>query len=197
MEIIMISESKLKIMLSEEDMIYYELDCSCASYNNTETRRAFWSILDEVKHRTGFDAASDRVFIQLYPSKQGGCEIYVTKVGLLCTQMNKSDQENTISEQAAQTDGRMAFVFSSVRDMISACRLVEAAHASPKSNAWIDEAGVCYLFIDAPDGSQTGYICGIMNEYGNSATVYNASSYICEHGKLLCKEHAVEILSVF
>ena len=71
MELILISDSKLKIMLTRDDMQQYALNCDTIDYDNTETRRAFWSILDEAKHRTGFDAAAERVFIQLYPSKEG------------------------------------------------------------------------------------------------------------------------------
>lgn len=78
----MISDSKLKIMLTSDDMKEYSLDCSTLDYENTETRRAFWSILDEAKHRTGFDAASEKVFVQVYPSRAGGCEMYVTKLGI-------------------------------------------------------------------------------------------------------------------
>ncbi len=82
MELIVISDSKLKIMLTGEDMNRYSIDCNTLSYDNTETRRAFWSILDEVKHKTGFDAANEKVFVQVYPSKGGGCEMYVTKLGI-------------------------------------------------------------------------------------------------------------------
>lgn len=58
MELILISDSKLKIMLTRDDMQQYALDCDTIDYDNTETRRAFWNILDEAKHRTGFDAAA-------------------------------------------------------------------------------------------------------------------------------------------
>ena len=68
MELILINEKKLKIMLSPEDMREYEIDPDSVDYDKTETRRAFWSILDEAKHRTGFDAASERVlFCQSIP----------------------------------------------------------------------------------------------------------------------------------
>ena len=83
MELILISDSKLKIMLTRDDLRLYSIDCDTLDYENTETRRAFWSILDEAKHRTGFDAASEKVFVQVYPSKAGGCEMYVTKLGAL------------------------------------------------------------------------------------------------------------------
>ena len=80
MELILINTSKLKIMLTPDDMKRYSLDIDKMNYDNTETRRVFWNILDTAKHETGFDAASDRVCIQVYPSKGGGCEMYVTKL---------------------------------------------------------------------------------------------------------------------
>ena len=75
MELIRISDSKLKIMLNAEDMVHYAINSDLLNYENTETRRAVWQILDEAKQQTGFDAASDRVLIQVYPSRAGGCEM--------------------------------------------------------------------------------------------------------------------------
>ena len=67
MELIRIGDSKLKITLTSDDMTQYDLDCDTMDYDNTETRKAFWDILDHAKQITGFDAAGDRVFVQLYP----------------------------------------------------------------------------------------------------------------------------------
>lgn len=38
MELILISDSKLKIMLTRDDMQQYALDCDTIDYDNTETR---------------------------------------------------------------------------------------------------------------------------------------------------------------
>ena len=107
MELIMISESKLKIMLTSEDMKEYSLNYDNLSYENTETRRAFWSILDEAKHRTGFDAASERVFVQVYPSKKGGCEMYVTKLGILSGKKRADNEDGDIRINDGNSGGNM------------------------------------------------------------------------------------------
>ena len=107
MELIMISNSKLKIMLTSEDMKEYSLDCNTLSYENTETRRAFWSILDEAKHRTGFDAASERVFVQVYPSKKGGCEMYVTKLGVFSGKKQVHNEDGDIRINDGISGGSM------------------------------------------------------------------------------------------
>ena len=62
MELIKISDSKLKIALTPTDMEKYSLDIQTMDYDKTETRSAFWQLLDEAKHKTGFDAASEKIF---------------------------------------------------------------------------------------------------------------------------------------
>ena len=80
MELIKISDSKLKIALTPTDMEKYSLDIQTMDYDKTQTRSAFWQLLDEAKHKTGFDAASEKIFVQIYSSAGGGCEMYVTKL---------------------------------------------------------------------------------------------------------------------
>ena len=187
MELILINDAKLKIILNDADMEHYRLDCNCANYNNTETRRAFWDILDEVKHKTGFDAASDKVFIQLYPSKEGGCEMYVTKLNLPCA--------SKISE--LHISHSTVVVFKSLKDMISACRLIKQFAFACSSNAWIDENEVFYLFLETDDSINITYLNGILNEFGTNISIDNIVPYIKEHGKTICENCAIEKLSVF
>ena len=198
MELILINNSKLKIMLTSEDMIKYDLDCNSASYDNTETRRAFWSILDEAKHQTGFDAASDRVLVQLYPSKSGGCEMYITKVGLLYTSNNSSDNQSfflsTVKENSATKN--IAFVFERIHLMIAACKLAIHSGHIEDSCAWIDENGLCYLFTQQTTTLNLTYFMGIMSEFGTRTENTDSLTYIKEHGHQFCTHNAIETLAV-
>ena len=76
MEFLVVSKSKLKIMMSRDDMKKYGIDGEDIDYDNPKIRRSFWKILDEAKERCGFEASGDKVLIQYYPSKDGG-EIFV------------------------------------------------------------------------------------------------------------------------
>lgn len=187
MELILINDAKLKIILNDADMEYYRLDCNCANYNNTETRRAFWDILDEVKHKTGFDAASDKVFIQLYPSKEGGCEMYVTKLNLPCASKSSS----------LHISHPIIVVFKALKDMISACRLIKHLAFACNSKAWVDENQVFYLLLESEDGMNTSCLNGILNEFGSTISIDNIIPYIKEHGRIVCENCAIEKLSVF
>jgi len=78
MELIPINNSKLKIMLDEIDMKEYKLyeNSDCA---DSDTRRAIRDILDIARDRIGFNTEGAEIFVQLYTSKKGGCELFVTK----------------------------------------------------------------------------------------------------------------------
>ena len=80
LELHLIREDKLKVLLTPFDMMKYELTCEKLDYDNTETRKAIWNILDFAKHETGFDAAIGKIRIEVYPEKSGGCSIYITKI---------------------------------------------------------------------------------------------------------------------
>ena len=102
MEIIMISDCKLKVMLGEEDLKQFEIKAEQLDYSNTETKRMFWDILNRAKHQTGFDTDGQRVLVQLYPSKQGGCEMFVTKIGLLYSENEEESPKYNCSEKDNQ-----------------------------------------------------------------------------------------------
>lgn len=81
MELILISNTKLKIMLDESDMRQYKIsdDTDCAQ---PAARKAIRSILDTARERVGFNTEGAEIFVQLYTSKKGGCELFVSKIRL-------------------------------------------------------------------------------------------------------------------
>ena len=81
MELIKISASKLKIMLSVPDMQKYDLEADCIDCADEHTREAFRHIFDDAGAQVDFRTEGERLFIQLYTSRGGGCEIFVTKLG--------------------------------------------------------------------------------------------------------------------
>ena len=199
MELILINENKLKITLSECDMKQYCLDCSTIDYDNTETRRAFWSILDEVKHKTGFDAASQKVFIQLYPSKEGGCEMYVTKLGEKYSSEDTNAPVPDSHRLRPLPKRRMAYSFDSVSSLIAVCKRLSGIGFAEKSSAFRShiEKDKYFLLIEEPEENaylpltEHSFIC----EYGKSENLKNTLLFIHEHTDTICQSRAVETLS--
>ena len=78
MEFIKIHGKKLKIALDAEELRRYGLTVAELDYRKVETKRALWQMLGEAKKSCGFDASGESLYVEVYPSRQGGCEIFVS-----------------------------------------------------------------------------------------------------------------------
>jgi negative regulator of genetic competence, sporulation and motility len=208
MELILISKNKLKIMLSDEDMKRYELTTSGIDYDNTETRKAFWEILNEAKQTTGFDAAKDKIFIQLYPSKSGGCEMFVTKLGVFSatdeyqsSPIARAGEKGSLQVRTGKYShgGRErtgAYRFESLESLLRVCRELYKRRWNGNSSVYKDSENIYYLIIrEKGDGiySECGALDFIL-EYGTSENPNSIRLYISENGRCFCHFNAVETL---
>ena len=214
MELIMISSSKLKIMLSEDDMQKYSLDADI-DYADSKTRKAFRSILEEAKQKTGFDAGSEKIFIQLYPSKKGGCEVYITKIDedcdLECSELSLKlcGDKNTRrgcerstgiippQKKPSQKERKRAYSFSSSEDMVAVCRRLLALKWKGQSSAYSGE-GRFYIILKDRGSSELLFLdrLSFISEYGIPENHDILIKFLCEHANCICKSGAVEKLGV-
>lgn len=84
MELILIDQTKLKIMLTAPDLQHYELAperLEAMSCTDEHTRNAFRHIFDDAEAQIGFHTSGEKLFVQMFTSKCGGCEIFVTRLG--------------------------------------------------------------------------------------------------------------------
>ncbi len=203
----MISDNKLKVMLCEEDLRQFELKADQLDYSNTDTKRMFWDVLSKAKHQTGFDTDGQRVLVQLYPSKEGGCEMFVTKIGLLssgdtqkCSNQDKNGNRlfltnNTLKKTNALTFS--LFSFDTTEDLLNVCRRLEAIGYIGESSAYSVENGQKFLLlsdVDFEDYAPPDEFSFIL-EYAKLERKENLNYYLAEHGKAICDRDAVSILS--
>lgn len=176
-------------MLTEEDMRRYDLNAEHADYENTETRRAFREILDEAKQRTGFDTASDRVLIQLYPSRDGGCELFVTKLGAISQLAEKTiAKSGRVTMLAAR---RSVFAFSRFCDLISGTRALMKMPSVKESDVYRADDGRYYLILEERGGKDEkigGDVC--LLEFGEAVPSLFCD-YIKEHGTCLAAKDGI------
>ncbi len=193
MEFLMIGESKIKIVLTAAEAKKHRLNCASADVSGPGARRSFWKILDMARNEVGFDPAGDKILIQLYPLKDGGCEIFVTKLGILS---DSSARTVSKSERIAMLSKKSSiYSFDNLNDMLSAARAVKArsCETSLKSDVYTD-GGKYYLFIEeyGKGGEQTEFPCIL--EFGTGLTA-DASTYIFEHAKRLTNGDGIDRFS--
>ena len=202
MEFIRIDSEKLKIILTKNDLAEFDILTNDIDYSNTETKRMFWDIIGRAKKSVGFNCDGMRVLVQLYSSRDGGCEMFVSILGNACESF--ADEPTPISlhcKTMYKKDNRIlrrgAFGFETLEWMITVCRRLYETGYSGESSAYIGDDRRFYLFLDGLDATEYvpldeySFIC----EYGSSENPEATAGYLSERGREICESRAVEILS--
>lgn len=205
MELIVISKSKLKIMLTDTDMVKYHLEEEAVDTADARTREIFHRIFEDARASIGFDTEGERLLVQLYTSKAkgGGCEIFVTKLGAGDFSPSNDCEESLLRRVYAceeEVTGVLEYCFSFTRaeDMLAVCRRLRAVGFEGDSRVYIAEGTptVWYMFIEIAEGVERRLPkrLAFLGEYGRLVTEEGMEVYLSEHGRLIRGAGAVEIL---
>ena len=202
MEWIRISDSKLKIILNEADMRRYALSSDTLSYENTETRRAVREMLTEARAEIGFDGAAERLLIQAYPSREGGCEFYVTKMDEQrdAPKEKEGEKKKPTPPPPKEGKGRVAvYTLPTLASLLAVCRQLAATGYRDYSAAYAGTGDTCYLVLRESTRASIYPIGAPLyhpaEEYGEKCGGTPKLAYIKEHADCLFDGDAVGALS--
>jgi negative regulator of genetic competence, sporulation and motility len=204
MDLIKISDSKLKIMLTHADMTHYELHNDSVSIADVQVRRALRKILADAREQTGFDADVAHLYVQMYPSADGGCELFISKPeehhqkdpDFPCLPCPDSSRTRSLTH-GTYTRDTSVYSFETLADLINLCKRLDRVGFYGSSDLYTDEKNNYYLFLrDFPTPSlyTPDQYC-FLGEYGQRENAKLYSSYLAEYGRLLRKDDAVSVLS--
>lgn len=177
MEFLRISDSKLKISLQAEDLQRYHMQAEGLNYESAEARRVFWQLLDEAKQHCGFDTGGDKVLIQYYPLQSGGCELFVTKLGLVSESTRRSlCRSDRVTVLSARRGYYRFLTADALLDALAALRPLG-------ETGWIrvGDDGLYYLEVEGSGGRggrPDRHL--LLGEYG-CALPSSAGAYLDEH----------------
>ena len=177
MEIIKINCEKVKISLSNIDMENLHINCDMLDCGNKTGRQAFNKILDETKEKTGFSTDGKRIFVQLFPSKDGGCDIFITRLN------DSTEKKYAVNRK----NKNICYLFENMNELIGFCKTIKKMSYEDASPLYIDESRKKY------------YIClerefPFAEEYYGRKCSGNSDVYIKEHHRLVT-DNAVTHLS--
>ena len=200
MELIRISDSKLKIMLTPTDMRQFELSTDNFYDDSEQMHRSFRLLLDEVRRRSGFEADDHRISVQYFPSREGGCEMFISN---LSGEKDRATCALTPAQgiqPTTRTRGSFcrsfAYRFEGLDELLSVCRRLLPMDYISASSAWRDDAGRYYLFLNTftPSPFATPEELYFVVEYGSVENAAQLRLYLAEHGAVVCAEDAVGTL---
>lgn len=183
-EFLLIGDSKLKIVLSENEVKDFGLE---GEYSSTSCRRAFWRVLALAEGEVGFRAEGDKLLIQFYPLKAGGCEVFVTKLGLLSKDSARmvadSERVTTISHRRAY------YAFDSIDEVRAFALSLKPPY--PKADLYSADGASRYLAVEEyRKGGETVEFPPIL-EFSRQLTA-DLEYFITEHLSLTYEGDAIE-----
>ena len=183
MDFLLIGESKLKVVVTEEEMREYKIDGGIDAGGGAGIRRAFWKILDRAKENVGFDPAGDKVLIQFYPVSSGGCEIFVTKLGILPESSARLVAKSNKIEVLSRSES--LYSFESLDELRTLCSVISdmTGGKCPTSDVYLLD-GKYYLSVleHGKGGESTEFPCIL--EFAGGLTA-DFSIFIREHADRL------------
>ena len=182
MELIVISDTKLKVVLTEEEMEHYGL---VTGEDGDPSREAVERLLSEIRRLSGFDAVGMRVLVQLWKDRSGGGEMYVTRL---------TERDDDGRKEYSMRRSKVLYAFDAMDPLTAACRILVRRDFCGTSDAYRGDDGVWYLSIENTAYGEEPGILDILTEYGvqRSGAVLTV---LPEHAQLIVHGTAVEALA--
>ena len=144
----------------------------------------------KAKSIVDFKVASEKLIGEMFSAKDGGCEIFVSRVEV----SEKVYKERCTQEiQKKQRQMQAVLCFDEIEYVVSVCRILYSMKYSLSSALYYDRAlGKYYLILD--DVYIKDIKFAFLTEY-STVIKSNFASYIREHYKCVCKRNTVENLA--
>ena len=196
MELILISSNKLKVMLDLDEARKYKILDVEGNIANGGTN-GLHEILDDIYRLSGFDTKSENLEIEIFESRDGGCEMFITRQTEKKTYSQK-DIKNLCRECLSE-NVTLAYIFKTMSDLITVCRLLGEKTLPAKSRAFSVGSKNFYLILTFLGffTSELYTSLEFISEYGERVSATHLEDYLHEYGKEICDKEAVERLSTF
>ena len=200
MEYILISESKLKVICEENDLLPYGINADTLEYGDSDTRKFIENVLEYAKQNLGFETKQYRILVQLYPSSDGGCEIFVTRLDALIKTPSKAE-ENKQKSSLEQTHKKheKIFFFNKLNHLLEVCKRLSLKEFEGKSSAFYLDGKGYFLSLEVYSELEEYQIFmldeySFISEYGDPESASVKIPYLKEYAKCICPYHAIQTL---
>ena len=196
MELILISSNKLKVILDADEARKYKIT-DCDGGISGSDKKCFHEILDDIYRLSGFDTRSDNLSIEIFESKSGGCEMFITRQSERKTYTQK--QIKNLCRECLSENVTLAYIFKTMNDLISVCKLLGNKTLPAKSRAFSVGDKNFYLILTFFSLFTPELYTSLefISEYGERIAADGLEDYLDEYGKEFCHSEAIETLSMF
>lgn len=178
MEFLVVSSTKLKVRLSEEEIVKYSLADIDSEKVEKGMRRGLWQLIDIAKERCGFAFSGEKLLVQFYKTEGGG-ELFITKL------VYRSQKTEKLLEGASNVtllnEKYEIFRFLTADMVIRAFERLKKLRYEEISLYYSDD-GCFYVTVTTREGDTS--VSSPLLEYGEEIAG-NMISAVIEHSKLI------------
>ena len=183
-----INSSKLKITLTADEREQYGIRESGGDFDTRAVRDVVADILLDAGAE-GFCKPREKLLVQIYPTKSGGAELFITRL----SQLGEREQRVIESNESLTTYARdtAAFLFDSFKDLLAVSKLPQLL--KKRSDLYLRSDDKYMLVIDEERlGGMSD--CDIVSEVATRLTAAQGTP-LPEWDKLIRRDDAIERLS--
>lgn len=194
--------------MTSNEMKEYGLDENEFHLCISETRKILSKILHNSPIKTGFESTSqnEKILLQLYPEKHGGCELYVTKLNIEEDYSDKKDGVASVDEtrllpvstrqNEQEKKPLICYCFEELNEVIIMCRTLHRQKVKCESSLYMGDNGKYYMFFSHKDLRQRSKSAlSNLSEFGELTNAEHSTLLLSERGRSICDRDAIETLS--
>lgn len=191
MEILRIGKHAIKISLNTIEAKEYRI-LDSESLENDEIKEAFSKLLLKAKETVDFSYAGRKIFTEIFPNNDGGCEIFVSCISMEAEKAVYKDKNQQVDTKK-QKPSLSIFDFDCLESLLIACYRLNEIKYKSKCSVYYDADKKRYLLI-----LEDVYVKDIKFAFLLEYSKYikgSIASYIKEHYKCIIKRDSVRVLS--
>ncbi|HZJ77632.1 MAG TPA: adaptor protein MecA [Clostridia bacterium] len=191
MKIEALSDSKIAVELTEEDMTDLDITYEDMDYSNIETRRVIWTLLDRARETLNRDIdPCGKMLIEAVPKSGGGCTINFT---VLPNETTLTAHTNKL--HIKRDSAYITYEFNSIDTLMSCAKsFVSSGRHLPCSELYSNNGR--YRLLICP-GSETKVVKNFFSEFAQMCGEGSLNAeYTKEHWTLVCEDYSLEKLAL-
>lgn len=189
MEFMKIGNNSLKITLSAKEAKGYEL-AEGATLEGEDVKRTFEKLLLRAKREIGYKYAGQKVVAEIFSSKNGGCEIFLS----YAEDTMYKDITPRESAKRPQRSNPAIYALECFDDLLNIAYGLDSISYNGKSSVYYDDSNEnYYIILDdiSIRDEKYAFVCEFAKHVKNGGM-----SYLKEHCRCLLNKNAVKALAM-
>ena len=196
MRIERIAQNKIKVTLSNDDLLEWDISFESLTYNSPQAQELFWDLMKRAEEEAGFFADGSQLVVEAMPTRNDGFIMLITKVEegdespLKKLVKPKSKREFKTKKQKYSISP-IVFEFDAFNDVVEACKNIENRFIG--NSSLYKKDGKFFLVLDVDNEYLAEDLKLLLTEFAKKVdNSFVKEGELFEHAEMLIKESAVE-----